>query len=104
MTPGLRTTGIWRSLDRRIQIPHRPCSFSSFPGILHAEGNEENHKEGNWNCAASRSLWSLLLRSEHEWELEQSDGVEVIGLGHKSEEKVKNKKRDGIENRGGIEF
>jgi WD40 repeat protein len=48
----LRTTGVWRSLERRIQIPRRCSLFPSFPSDLPTEGNEENKKEGNWVCAS----------------------------------------------------
>jgi hypothetical protein len=61
--PDLRTTGVWRSLERRIQIPRRPASFSSLPSVLPTEGNEENEREGNWVCVSSRSFWAFLLRS-----------------------------------------
>jgi hypothetical protein len=50
--PDLRTTGVWRSLERRIQIPRRCSLFPSFPSVLPTEGNEENEKEGNWVCAS----------------------------------------------------
>jgi hypothetical protein len=52
LLPDLRTTGVWRSLERRIQIPRRCSLFPSFPSVLPTEGNEENEKEGNWVCAS----------------------------------------------------
>jgi hypothetical protein len=107
LAPDLRTTGVRRSPERRIQIPRRPSSFSSLPSVLPTEGNEENEKAGNWVCVSSRSSWALLLRSgarrlvhpmssETNW---RSGGVPfsiVLGQGRGSESRSKSKSKKGL--------